>query len=241
MIIDFHSHISWDRKTNTYDVEGLLHDMEINNIDVRVVSALYGPNIKEQNDFISNLVLEHPDKLVGCAVINPKTIDCVDEMKRICELGTFKCIELDSLEHNYYPEECDALDDIFLLAQQYDLIVNVFTGWGPRTMPAQWAYFAERFPQVKVVALHMGTTDFGYGTINLIPQMDNMYIETSCMYELPILKKAFAGISHDKFLFGSHFPHKLTVCSIGTFDLLHLDDDTKEKLFYKNAKALLKL
>lgn len=241
MIIDYHSHLKWDRKTNTYDVEGLLKDMDENNINIRVISALEGPNISEQNNKIAELIQKYPDKLIGCAVINPKTIDCVEEMKRICESGLFKCVELDSLEHNYYPEECDAIDDIFNLAKQYGLIINVFTGWGPRTMPAQWAFYAEKHPNVKVVALHMGTTDFGYGTIELIPNVENMYIETSCMYELPILRKAFAAIDNNKILFGTHYPHKFTDCSIGTFDLLYLDKETKEKLFYKNAKALLNL
>lgn len=241
MIIDYHSHLHWDRKTDTYDIEGLLMDMADNNIDIRVVSALNGSSITKQNDTIAKLVKEHPDKIIGCAVINPKAVDCVEEMQRIGELGIFKCIELDSLEHNYYPEECDAMDDIFELAEKYDLIVNVFTGWGPKTMPAQWAFFAEKHPNVKVVALHMGTTDFGYGTVELIPKMENMYLETSCMYELPILKKAFAVIDHSKFLFGSHYPHKFTKCSLETFDLLNLSEQFKKQLFYQNSKELLKL
>src|SRR5699024_1159247 len=148
-------------------------------------------------------------------------IDCIDEMKTIGETGLFRCIELDSLEHNYYPEECDSMDEIFELAKKYSLIVNVFTGWSPRTMPAQWALVARRHPDVKVVVLHMGTTDFGYSTIELIPKVNNMYLETSGMYELPILRKAFQKIDNSKFLFGTHYPDKLSVCSIGTFDLLN--------------------
>lgn len=239
MIIDYHSHIKWDRENNTFDVDGLLNDMEENDISIRVVSALNGPSIREQNNIVENLVNSYPDKLIGSAIINPKAIDCVDEMKRVCESGKFKCIELDSLEHNYYPEEISELDEIFKLANLYNIIVNVFTGWGPRTMPAQWAYYAKRHKDVKIVALHMGTTDFGYGTVDLIPKYENMYVETSCMYELPILKKAFAKIDNRKILFGSHYPHKLTCCSIETFDLLNLDKETKDNLYFKNAAHIL--
>lgn len=242
MIIDYHSHIKWDYKTQTYDVDAFLNDMKENQIDLRVVSALNGRNIREQNQFISDLVSQHSDTLVGAAIINPKDPDCLDEMKRVINDSNFKAIELDSLEHNYYPETFqEILDQVFEMAEEKKLLINVFTGWGPRTMPAQWAFYARRFPGLKFIILHMGTTDFGYGCIDLIPTLDNLYVETSCMYELPILKKAFAKIPIERFLFGSHFPDKLTVCSIGTFELLKLDKKQQEHLFYKNAQNLLNL
>ena len=56
--------------------------------------------------------------------------------------------------------------------------VNVFTGWGCRTMPAQWAYYAKRHPDMTMVLLHMGTTDFGYGCVELVPQYENLMVET---------------------------------------------------------------
>ena len=240
MIIDYHSHLKWDRKNNTYNSSDLIEDMISSGIDFRVVSALYGNSIREQNDVVADLVRNN-HKLIGCAVINPKLTDCIQEMERIIELGCFKAIELDSMEHCYYPDECDALDDIFKLASENSLLVNVYTGWGCRTMPAQWALYAERYPKVQMVLLHMGTTDFGYGCINLVPKLENLYIETSCMYELPILRKAFNNICHDRFIFGSHYPHKFTRCSIDTFELLNLSKDTQSKLFYENAKRLLKI
>ena len=106
-------------------------------------------------------------------------------------------------------------------------------------MPAQWAYYAKRHPNMMMVLLHMGTTDFGYGCVELVPQYHNLMVETSCMYELPILRKAFHQIPKERFLFGSHYPDKLTVCSVHTFDLLKLPADLTEGLFYKNAERLL--
>ena len=47
MIIDYHSHIKWDRDTNQYDTAALLQDMEENQIDKRVVSALAGFSTRE--------------------------------------------------------------------------------------------------------------------------------------------------------------------------------------------------
>ena len=87
MIIDYHSHIKWDRDTNQYDTEALLLDMQENQIDKRVVSALAGFSIREQNDAVAELVKAHPDRIVGSAVITPKERDCVAEIERIAASG----------------------------------------------------------------------------------------------------------------------------------------------------------
>lgn len=239
MIIDYHSHIKWDRNTNQYDTDALLRDMEENQIGKRVVSALAGFSEREQNDAVAELVKAHPDRIIGSAVINPKERDCIGEMERIAASGLFKAIELDSMEHCYYPEMMPVLDTIIEIAEAKHMPVNVFTGWGCRTMPAQWAYYAGRHPHMTMVLLHMGTTDFGYGCVELVPQYKNLMVETSCMYEFPILRKAFSQIPEDRFLFGSHYPDKLTVCSVHTFDLLKLPESLKERMFYKNAGNLL--
>ena len=240
-IIDYHAHLGWDQKRDVYLGNELLEDMDQNGIEKRLVSALYGYGINEQNDAVAELVKAHPDRIIGSAVINPKERNCVDEVKRIIDTGCFKAIELDSMEHCYVPETCLNLDEVISTASEAGLIVNVFTGWGPRTMPAQWAYSAKKYPSMKMVLLHMGTTDFGYGCIDLVKNTPNLWDETSGMYEFPILRRAFANIDETHFLFGTHYPHKFTKCSIDTFDMLNLSEEFKEKLFYENAKSLLKL
>lgn len=240
MIIDFHSHIKYDMEKDKYYEDSLIGDMGKNEIDKRVVSAIEGRSVKEQNDFILEFSKKYTDKIIPCAVINPKEYNCVQEMKRIVSLG-FKLIELDSLEHNYIPESLASIHKIMQIAEEFSIIVNVFTGFGCKTMPSQWAYYLKFYRKLTMVLLHMGTTDFGYGCVDLVIKHKNLYVETSCMYELPILKKAFNNIDKDMFLFGSHYPHKITTCSVHTFDLLKLDDSTLKALYYENAKRILKL
>ncbi len=240
-IFDYHSHLGWDQKTNTFKCDELLLDMDEYGIEQRMVSALYGYDISKQNDVVAELVKKYPDRIVGCAVINPKLENCIEETKRIVSTGLFKAIELDSLEHSYYPEATENIDEIIDIATKNNMPVNVFTGWGPRTMPAQWAYYAKKHKDMRMVLLHMGTTDFGYGCIDLVKNSENLWVETSCMYEFPILRRAFKNIPEEKFLFGTHFPHKFTKCSIDTFDLLNLDESFRNKLFYENAVNFLNI
>ena len=61
------------------------------------------------------------------------------------------------------------------------------------------------------------------------------------MYEFPILRRAFAAIPEKYFLFGSHYPHKFTKCSIDTFDMLNLPEAFRERLFHKNVEEFLSL
>ena len=241
MIIDYHSHLGWNRESNTFQTEELLEDMEKNGVDIRMVSALYGYSTAEQNAVVAKFAQEHPDKIIACAVINPKERSCLEQMREVAASGIFKAVELDSMEHCYYPEVCPNIDEIIDIATEHNMPVNCFTGWGPRTMPAQWTYYAARPPDMRMVLLHMGTTDFGYGCVNLVGQFDNVWVETSCMYEFPILRKAFRQIDKSRFLFGTHYPHKFTRCSIDTFDLLHLPEDLRQCMFYENAKSLLGL
>lgn len=241
MIIDFHAHVKRDQNTKKYLVAELLDDMVQNDISMRMVSTMQGKSISHQNDFIIDLVQQHPDKFIGCAVINPKEDDSIDEALRVAGLPEIKAFEFDSLEHGYLPESCPNIDEIIDIAEQNNLVIKLFTGTGFRTMPGQWAYYTKRHPNVKFIFLHMGTNDFGYGCIDLVSQYVNLFVETSNQYELPILRKAFRLLPPEKFLFGSMYPSRITYCSINTFNILNLSQEVRNKLFYQNSQLLLGL
>ena len=240
-IIDYHAHLRRNYQTKEYYTEDLLKDMSENRIDLRMVSTLEGRTITDQNQFIEKFVRENPDRLIACATINPKEDDALIEMERVAKTGLFKAVELDSLEHGYIPEIAPNIDEIFDICEKHDMVVNCFTGWGDRTMPMQWGYYAKRHPNVKVVMLHMGGYDFGYNCIEVAKKFDNVYVETSDVYELPIMHIALREIPHEKILFGSQFPDKLTRCSVEFFDMFDISDDDRELFFWKNAAELLKL
>lgn len=244
MILDFHAHLDRDPITKEYDVTGLLQDMEKNKIDIRVISTFYGASISSANDKIIELVHQYPDRLIGSAVINPKLDDAVDEVRRIADYDEIKMLEFNSLEHGYRPEKfAYNIDPILEICEEKGLIVKVFTGQGFYTMPEQWVYYTSRFPKVKFVILHMGGTDYTYGTVDLMKEADteNLLLETSYETEVPALHKAFKELPANKFLYGSNYPSNFTNLSILKFNSLDLSAEVKEKMFYQNAAQLLKL
>lgn len=241
MIIDFHAHLIRDMITKQYDVEDCLSDMEKNHINKRVISTLEGKSTRDQNDFIASLVDQYPDRFIGCAAINPKEDDCVEEVKRLTTIPQIKILEFDPWEHGFLPERYSYhLDQIFEIAQEHGFIIKMFAGWGPRTMPEQWTRYCLKFPDLTFVVLHIGGIDFGYGAIDFIEEMPNVMTETSDQTEIQVLHKAFKKLPIQKMLFGSNYPKNFTKCSIDTFDCLHLSKEDQAYMFYKNAEALFK-
>ncbi|WP_411338453.1 amidohydrolase family protein [Enterocloster lavalensis] len=242
MIIDFHAHVERDPITKVYDIEGILKDMDENSIDLWMISTLEGKCIKDQNDAIAGFVRQYPNRLLGCAVINPKEDDCVEEAERVAQMPEIRALEFNSWEHGFLPEKYEYhLDPIFDIAAKYGLVVKLFAGWGPRTMPQQWEKYIKRHPDVTFVVLHIGGIDFGYGSIPFVGSYDNLLFETSEQTEMQVLHEAFRQLPMEKFLFGSNYPTQATRWSVDTFDLLHFSEEEREKMFCQNAKKLLNL
>ena len=239
MIIDYHAHVKRDRRTGKYLLQELLQDMDQNGIRMRLVSAMEGSSVSAQNDAVAEMVRSHPHRLLGCAVINPKADDAVEEMQRISAMEEFRAVEMDSFEHGYLPESCPHVDEILELAEERGMPVNVYTGSGRRTVPHQWGWYAKRHPAVNFVMLHMGGVDFGYSCVDLAEALPNVYLETSDQIELQVLRKAWDRLPGDRMLFGSKYPVLFTRCSAMTFDMLKLTWEQREQLFFRNAQRLL--
>jgi hypothetical protein len=239
MIIDFHSHINKNPKTGEYEEEELLKDMEQNQIDIRVVSTLEGRSTKDINNYISDFVSRHENKLIGFANINPKEYNCAEETKRALQLKGIYGVEFNSFEHGYFPDNCESLIKILDIVNYYNVPVKVFTGIGAMSMPQQWAIYAKKYPNINFIMLHMGCFDFGYSCVDLALKYENIFVETSNQYEAQILRKAFNNLPENKIIFGTQYPNKFTKNSIDLFDIFELSDEFLEKIYYQNAKNIL--
>lgn len=241
MIIDIHAHVRRDPVTLEYLEQELLDDMKNNQISLRVVSALEGKSMKDQNNYISDFVSRYPDQLIGCAVINPKDDDAIEETKRVLTLPGIKMIEFNSVEHGYYPDSYYKMDQILDIIAEKKIPVKMFTGIGSRSMPQQWAVHAEKRPGLNFIFLHMGCFDYGYACVDLALEYDNIYLETSNQYEVQILRKAFAKVPKEKLVFGSSFPHVFTKCSVDVFDMFDLEKGYLEGIYEETPKKLLQM
>lgn len=240
-IIDLHAHIRRDYNLKQYLVEEHLVDMEKNRIDLRMVSALRGKDIHEQNSFVLDFCREHK-QFLPCAVLNPKEESCPEEMKWISEAGAFKAVELDPLEHGYIPEITPNIDEVFEMCGNSQMFVKVLVGHGDRTLPGQWEYYVKRHPETKIVFLHIGGMWDGYSAIEVAKKYSNVYLDTSECFELSLFRSALRAVEKDRIIFGSAFPERFTECSITFFDSFpELTDEDREMFYHKNAKKLLEM
>ena len=238
MIIDFHSHIKRNMREKRFEIDELLEDMKRNNITKRCVSAIDGPGIREQNEYVKTIISEH-NNLYGFAIINPKEENALEELKNIINTGVFSGIEFNGFYHGYNPESCELLDDIFEVLSGTNLLIKIFTGIGANGVPQQWTKWIKKYNNMKFIMLHMGCFDYGYSCVDLAMDYNNVYLETSNQYEVQIFHKAFENIEPERILFGSQYPNKFTKNSINLFEYFNLDKDILDKIFYSNADRLL--
>lgn len=239
MIIDFHAHVGRQSKDLRANELALFDDMNRNGIDLRVISALEGWSTEEGNEYISGLVSRHSDRLLGCAVVNPKERSCGESLRRALRLPGMAVVEMNSFEHGYYPDSCDGVEEALSVVEEFGVPVKVFTGIGCRSMPQQWMGHVRRHPRIPFIFLHMGCFDYGYGCVGLVKEAVNLYLETSNQYEMQILRKAVAQVPPNRLLFGSMWPDRLTKCSLDVFETVGVDAAFRREVFGGTAERLL--
>ncbi len=211
-IVDIHAHLRRNSDQNLYEYEEQIQDVNKNGITVRLLSSLRGESLHMQNLAVLEFCKTHREFL-PCAVLNPREESCGKELEWILATGAFPAIELDPLEHGYIPENEKKLEDIFRACGEKGIVLKLMTGHGDRTHPAQWEYYIRRYPGTRVVFLHMGGMWDGYSTIDIAKKYENVWLDTSEVFELPLFRYALRNVPVERILFGSGFPERFTECS----------------------------
>ena len=239
MIIDIHAHLP--RDNNKYLRDQLLIDMKKNNIDKRVVSVTQGSSIKEMNKEASEFSEAYPNKIIGCAYINPKLDTAVEDIKHALSLPGIKMVEFNSFNDGYYPDSEPNVIKVFDEISKYNIPVKVFVGLGAFSLPHQWEFIEKKYPSIKMIYLHMGCFDYGYSCVDIVNRNENAFIESSNQYELQIFKKALNKLDKSKIVFGTMYPERLTSNGKDIFDLFELSKEELDLIFSDNAKRIMNL
>lgn len=236
MLIDIHTHIEFG---NGYDINSVLSDMELHNLDKRVISSINGRPISENNQAIHEIVEKHSDKFIGCAVINPKLKSSIKDTEEALNLENIKMFEFNPYEHGYFPDLEKNLDIILEKINEKGLPVKVFTGISSYGVPQQWETYIENYANINFIFLHMGCFDYGYTCIDVVARHENASIEISNQYELQILRKCLEEVEMKKILFGTTFPERLTSSALKIFDSFDIHEEDLKAIYSENANNLL--
>lgn len=264
MLIDFHTHAFPEKiseraigmlaakvRTTPYTngtISGLLEQTERCNVDRAVVCNI-ATNAKQMtnvNNFAIETMQAHGDRLTPLGSIHPAAQHKSDEIERLHNAG----ISGIKLHPDYMGFHIDdkIYDEIFDTSAQFGMFIVIHAGFDVCSPKKVWASpkavesRLNRSPHTKLICAHFG----GNMMWNEVEERligKNLYIDTSMGYIEGLSREQASRMLNkhgaDNVLFGSDCPWSDPNEAFRYIDSLFILDDLKERIFYKNAAALL--
>jgi len=262
MIIDFHAHFFPDsiakatvEKMSAHagvihygdgHLASLLDFMKQDSISLSVNLPVATTHTQVQN--INKRMIETNNKYAGQVIcfgaMHPDFPNPKEELHFISENG-IKGIKLHPEYQSFYPDD-ERMLAIYEACIKYNLFIAFHSG-------ADVAYNtvhgnSERFKQVrKISGLRFSLAHTGayrqWDDVERYLLGEDIYFDISCSNEMNNDQMKYILENHraDRILFGTDFPWERASVMIKKVETLGLDEELKNKLYYKNAQELLKL
>jgi hypothetical protein len=255
-------------------VEGLIEEMNRAGVEKAVILGLnYNidlPLIKISNDEIAALVNKNPDKFIGFAsvcpteLINEESIlteasvkKAVEELRRaILELGLKGLKLLQPFQH-FYPND-SLMRPLYREVEKLKIPILIHTGG--EDFPGLVKYcnpiylddVAKEFPNIRIVAAHMGSYPFGVWFNEMMMIADenpNIYVDIAALrprelIDLNLLEKAIKYIGSEKIIFGSDYPVVFNYTmrdEVNVIKSAKINERDRENILSLNAKRILEI
>lgn len=181
-----------------------------------------------------------------CGSIHPEAEDALSELERIKALG-LRGIKLHSDYQNFRPNE-KRMFPIYEKLIELSLPVLFHAGYDPITVgyplatPQSFAEIAKLFPELTIVAAHLGSDRMFDDTEKYTVGLPNVYFDTS-LSMVCCQKEQFLRIVNnhgaDKILFATDCPWGYPPAEFAYVNDDSLTKEQKDLIFYKNAARLL--
>ena len=262
-IIDFHAHIFPDdmaakvlldlnkrvglRYCHKGTLSDLLQSMALAGIDVSVVSRI--TTRPEQTEAINEWLIDiRQPNIISMAAWHPDLAVDHNTIKRLSERG-FKCIKLHPDYQGFFVDEKRAFP-LYEAAQSAGMPILFHAGLDRGLPPPVHALpdgllrVHREFPQMKMIAAHMGGED-NYEETEKQLLGSSIYLDTSyILRKMPVktLERMMKGHPIERILFGSDHPWNDQKRDLAfLFSLPFLNDDEKARIAGINAAKLLGL
>lgn len=239
--IDAHSHVGdfggWAGLHITADE--LIAQMDEYDIE-KVILCSANEKTNEDTNYAFK---KYPDRVLPLVYLNPydgeKAVEMLDYYVK--EQG-FVGIKLNPLKQAYVAD-AEMLDPIMAEAEKLDIPVFIHCGHPPYSLPWSIAMLAERFPNVKVVMIHMG---HGHGvyidaSLKMARRFPNLYLEMSGMPMNSKIKEAYDTVGRDRIMFGTDAPFHHPTIEMQKVITSGVNEKGLEDIFYNNAAKLMGL
>ena len=237
MIIDADCHI-WPTPEggNSIGFEELLRRMDKAGVD-KAVAWLQPPYLRDVtpgNAYVHEAMTAHPDRILGFGWADPNLgVDRAKEAARRCvgDYGMFG-VKLNGAQNSFYIDSPElalpVIEEIARLGSR--LAFHVGADAYEHTHPFRVAKIARLFPELTILAVHMGGAAFADLSAAMIETADacpNLTLIGSAVRAIPILK-AVKALGPDRVCFGSDTPFELMWVERAKYDAL-LDGEVSDE------------
>jgi predicted TIM-barrel fold metal-dependent hydrolase len=239
VVVDGHCHLGIGHEYSQTEDE-LFREMDYYQVDKAVICPVdrcIAVDNREGNDYVLDAARRHPDRLFAFATANPWYGErAVVELRRALDAGA-RGIKLNPALQGFLL--CDELvNPIVELAQARNVPVFFHTGTPAFAQPSQLSELAMRFPNVKFIMGHMGSTDFKMEAVNAGAVSNNIYLD--CSWIMPdLVMRAVETVGAERVLFSSDSPLSTLRIEMGARRATPLSDSDRDKVMGSNMLKLL--
>lgn len=248
MIIDCDVHI-------TPTGEGIMTDELISRMDRYGVDKalvwLQPPYMRETaplNEYVYSACKAHPDRLLGFGWVDPHLgIDrAVDDIKRCIEEYGFYGVKLNGAQNNFPIDDPQLAMPLIDEIAKYNVPIAFHCGADSfeNTHPFRVAKIAKRYPEMKVLMVHMGgagVPSLASSAIEFASECPNITMIGSAVQYRSILK-AVKTLGADRICFGSDTPFAYMRVELAAWRALldgEVTDKEREMLLGGNIAKIL--
>ena len=259
-IIDFHAHIYPDKiAERATDAIGNFYDIEMDRVgslsnllkysqragitNCVVHSVATSPQQVERiNDFITESVNAHSDKLFGFGTMHQDYENKLEEVERCLNMG-LKGIKLhpDTQMFNIDDECMFPMYDY--LQDKAPVLFHCGDYRYDYSHPRRLARICKMFPKLRVIGAHFGGYSVWDEAYEYLKDLDCMMdtSSSSALMEEGMFERMIKAYGADRLLFGTDFPMWDSKEELERFMSVELPDKDREKIFYSNAAKLLSI
>lgn len=191
----------------------LLFKMDACGIDHAVIHmvAPTAAGVSSTNTWLLHL---KQDRFIKFGTLHPRFSKTEDEILRLKD-GGVKGVKFQPDVQQFTPDEKSLTYSIYEALSKHGLAVMFHVGGEPlpsprdRSKPAMIRNIARDFPELKIIAAHLGGLNMWDDVCEMLAGRANIYLESSLSYEFiepALAEKIIRKHGHDRIFFGSDYP-----------------------------------
>ena len=223
--------------SESHTVEDMLAAMDLGGVDKAVVCSL-GQQI--DNDYIAELTVRYPERLIGFAEVNPRSTDAVATLEETIGRGALRGLKLHPTMHGYHFADHGLLDPIFDACARWRAPILVNALDDPFCGPFAVEEISRNFPLVPVLLAHMGHVWNTMEATIVAERNPQIFLETSST-DLIEVKSAYARLGPSKLVYGTDWPGNDFDLERAKVERAIVDPDHRALVLGGNLETLLAL